>query len=171
MFDTDGWLLRDEVTRELLYVYTYRNQFLVMDEQLNLLRKLHTIDTTSRAQVQVRALSDGRHKMDAPPLQVNKTQAVHGQVLFNQSNLMGKFESREIWKRAAVVDLYRTGKQEYLGSFYVHDRGKNKLARLFATDKHVFVLSGSEIKRYRFAQAVARHFRTGEAENLEQSRL
>ncbi|KOH43273.1 MauE/DoxX family redox-associated membrane protein [Sunxiuqinia dokdonensis] len=170
MFDTDGWLLRDEVTRELLYVYTYRNQFLVMDRELNLLRKLHTIDTTSRAQVQVRALSDGRHKMDAPPLQVNKTQAVHGQVLFNQSNLMGKFESREIWKQAAVVDLYRTGKQEYLGSFYVHDRGKNKLSRLFATDKHVFVLSGSEIKRYRFAQAVTRHFRTGEAENLEQSR-
>ncbi len=170
MFDTDGWLLRDDLTGELIYVYTYRNQFLVMDRELNLLRKLHTIDTTSRAQVQVRALSDGRHKMDAPPLQVNKTSAVHGQVLLNQSMLMGKFESREIWKRAAVVDLYRTEKQEYLGSFYVHDRGKNKLSRLFATDKHVFVLSGNEIVRYRFAQAVARHFRTGEAENLEQSR-
>ena len=166
MFDTDGWLLRDDGSGELIYVYTYRNQFLVMDRELNLLRKLHTIDTISRAQVQVRRLSDGRHKMDAPPLQVNKTPAVHGQVLFNQSNLMGKFESRTAWKQASVIDMYRTDKQEYLGSFYVHDRGKNKLSRMFATDKYLFVLCGRELVRYRFAQAVRRRFKTGEAENL-----
>jgi len=170
MFDTDGQLLRDDGSGEFIYVYTYRNQFLVMDRELNLLRKLYTIDTTTRAQVQVRVLGDGRHKMDAPPLQVNKTPAVHGQVLFNQSNLMGKFESREQWRRAAVIDIYLTGEQEYLGSFYVHDRGKDKLTRMFATDKHLFVLCGSELVRYRFAQAVMRHFKTGEAENLDQSR-
>ncbi|WP_423128054.1 MauE/DoxX family redox-associated membrane protein [Gaoshiqia sp. Z1-71] len=170
MFDTDGGLLRDDVTGELLYVYIYRNRFLVMDEELNLLRKLHTIDTTSRAQVRVRALPDGRHKMDAPPLQVNKTPAVHGQLLFNQSMLMGKFESREQWRQAAVIDMYRTGDQEYLGSFYVHHRGKDKLSGMLATDKHLFVLRGRELLRYRFAQAVSRHFVAGEAENLEQSR-
>jgi hypothetical protein len=170
MFDTDGWLLRDDGSGELIYVYTYRNQFLVMDRELNLLRKLHTIDTTTRAQVQVRALGDGRHKMDAPPLQVNKTPAVHGQVLFNQSMLMGKFESRRAWQQASVVDLYRTDQQEYLGSFYVYDRGKDKLSRMFATDKHLFVLRGSELLRYRFAQSVTQHFKTGEAENLDQSR-
>ncbi|MEL7588719.1 MAG: MauE/DoxX family redox-associated membrane protein [Prolixibacteraceae bacterium] len=170
MFDTDGWLLRDDGSGELIYVYTYRNQFLVMDRELNLLRKLHTIDTTTRAQVQVRTLGDGRHKMDAPPLQVNKTPAVHGQVLFNQSSLMGKFESRRAWQQASVVDLYRTDQQEYLGSFYIYHRGKDKLSRMFATDKHLFVLRGSELVRYRFAQAVTRQFKTGEAENLNQSR-
>ncbi len=170
VFDTDGHLLLDEVTGEPVYIYTYRNQFLVMDRELTLLRKLHTIDTISRAQVQVRSLSGGRHQMDAPPLEVNKTSAVHGRVLFNESMLMGKFESRDLWKRAAIVDMYRTDKQEYLGSFYVQDRGKNRMARMFATDKHLFVLRGSELVRYRFAQAVTRHFRTGEAENLEQSR-
>ena len=170
MFDTDGQLLRDDVTGELIYIYTYRNQFLVMDRELNLLRKLHTIDTTSRAQVQVRALPDGRHKMDAPPLQVNKASAVHGQVLFNQSNLMGKFESRRAWQQASVVDMYLTAKQEYSGSFYIYHRGKNRMARMFATDRHLFVLRGSELVRYRFAQAVTRYFKTGEAENLEQSR-
>lgn len=170
MFDTDGQLLRDEENGELIYIYTYRNQFLVMDRELTQLRELHTIDTTSRAQVKVSSLSDGRHKMDAPPLQVNKTSAVHGQVLFNVSMLMGKFESREQWKRAVVVDMYRTAVQEYLGSFYIYHRGKNRMARMFATDRHLFVLSGSELVRYRFAQAVTRHFQTGEAENLEQSR-
>ena len=170
IFDTDGQLLRDEGNGELIYIYTYRNQFLVIDRKLTLLQNLHTIDTTSRSQVKVRLLSDGRHKMDAPPLLVNKTSAVHGQVLFNASMLMGKFESREQWKRAMVVDMYRTGIQEYLGSFYIYHRGKNRMARMFATDRHLFVLSGNELVRYRFAQSVTRHFQTGEAENLEQSR-
>src|SRR5665648_176439 len=170
IFDTDGQLLRDEGNGELIYIYTYRNQFLVMDRKLTLLRNLHTIDTTFRAQVQVRLLSDGRHKMDVPPLVVNKTSAVQGQVLFNASMLMGKFESREQWKRAVVVDMYRTGIQEYLGSFYIYHRGKNRMTRMFATDRHLFVLSGNELVRYRFAKSVTRHFKTGEAENLEQSR-
>ena len=145
VFDTDGQLLRDDITGKLAYIYAYRNEFLVMDGNLNLLRKLHTIDTISRAQVKVRLLPDGSHRMDAPPLQVNKKSTVYGQVLFNESNLMGKFESREMWQQAAIVDMYQTGKQEYLGSFYVQNRGKNTMSRMLATDKHLFVLSGNEI--------------------------
>lgn len=170
VFDTDGQLLRDDRTGTLTYIYAYRNEFLIMDGTLNLLRKLHTIDTISRAQVQVRLLSDGSHRMDAPPLLVNKKSAVYGQVLFNESNLVGKFESREMWQQAAIVDMYRTDKQEYLGSFYVQNRGKNAMSRMFATDRHLFVLSGNEIVRYRFAPAVKQYFKTGEAENLDKSR-
>jgi len=170
IFDADGQLLQDERNEVLVYIYAYRNQFLVMDLELNLLRKLHTIDTTTMAKVQVRLLADGRHKMDTPPLLVNKTSVVHDQVLFNVSMLMGKYESREQWRQAVIVDMYQTGLQEYLGSFYVYHRGKDRMTQMFATDKHLFVLSGSEIVRYRFAQAVMRHFQTGEAENLGQSR-
>ena len=170
IFDTDGQLLYDDANDELIYIYYYRNQFLVMDRKLELLRELNTIDTISRAQVQVRLLSDGQHKMDAPPLLVNKTGTVNRQVLFNVSELMGKFESREQWKQAAVVDMYLTSAKEYLGSFYIYHRGKNKMSRLFATDKHLFVLSGNKLVRYSFAQAVTRSFQKGEAENLEQSR-
>jgi hypothetical protein len=41
---------------------------------------------------------------------------------------------------------------------------------MFATDRHLFVLSGNEIVRYRFAPAVKQYFKTGEAENLDKSR-
>ncbi len=167
IFDTDGQLLYDDASRELVYIYYYRNQFLIMDQELNLLQELNTIDTASRAKVQVRTLSDGRHKMDAPRLQVNKASMVHRQVLFNVSNLMGRFESRELWNRTSVIDLYRTNQQEYLGSFYVHDRGKDKQSGMLATDKYLFVLRGSEIVRYRFAQSVTEHFAAGEAEKPE----
>lgn len=171
VFDMDGQLLRDDMTGELIYIYFYRNQFIVMDSSLHLSQRLHTIDTISRAQVRVRSLSDGRHKMDAPPLQVNKRSVVHNRLLFNESNLMGKFESREMWQKAAIIDMYRTDRQEYLGSFYVHHRGSHKMARMIVTDEYLFVLSGNEIVRYRFAQPVTRHFiKTGDAENLKQSR-
>jgi len=167
MFDTDGQFLQDDQTGELIYIYTYRNQFLIMNQDLILLRKLHTIDNISQAQVQVYSFSDGRHKMNAPPLKVNKTSVVHQNVLFNVSNLMGKFESRELWQKTSVIDLYRTNQQEYLGSLYVNDRGKTKLSGMLATDNYLFVLCGSEIVRYRFAQALMRDFAAGEAEKPE----
>jgi hypothetical protein len=170
VFDTDGQLLFDDVTSEVVYVYAYRNEFLVMDGDLNLLKKLHTIDTIARAKVKVHALSDGSHKMEAPTMVINKNAVVHGKVLFNISGLMGKFESPEIWQQASVIDMYRTDKQEYLGSFYIYNRGKNRVTRMLATDTHLYVLCGNEMVSYRFAQTVRDHFRTGEAENLGQSR-
>ncbi|WP_303925642.1 DoxX family protein [Draconibacterium sediminis] len=170
MFDTDGKLLRDNSTGELTYIYSYRNEILVINKELQLLQKLHTIDTISHAQVQVRRLSDGRYKLDAPPLQVNKTSVLYKQVLFNESMLMGKFESRKAWQQAAIVDMYSTGRQEYLGSFYIYHRGENKMSQMLATDNYLFVLRGSEIVRYRFAQPVTANFKTGEAENPKQSK-
>lgn len=170
MFDTDGQLLIDDASDELIYIYAYRNEILVIDRELNLLRRLHTIDTTSRAQVTVRSLSDGSHVLAAPPLQVNNASYVHDGILFNESALMGKYESREMWKQAALVDLYRTDKQEYPGSFYVYHRGNDKMSRMLVTNTHLYVLRGTEIVRYRFAQPVADHFKTGDAENLYQSR-
>jgi hypothetical protein len=66
--------------------------------------------------------------------------------------------------------MYLTGSQQYLGSFYIYHHGKNRMARMFATDRHLFVLSGNELLRYRFSPSVMQYFQTGEAENLEQSR-
>lgn len=100
-------------------------------------------------------------------MQVNKRSVVHNRMLFNESNQMGKYEPRKMWQQASIIDMYRTDRQEYLGSFYVHNRGSHKMARMIVTDEHLFVLSGNEIVRYRFAQSITRHFiKTGDAENL-----
>jgi hypothetical protein len=164
VFDTDGVLIRDAISKEILYGYYYRNGFLVMDSDLSLLQKLHTIDTISRAQVRSLKLSKGEHKLEAPPLLVNKDMVVHGQVLFVESSLLGKFESRDIWNNAVVIDMYKTNGQSYLGSLFIQNRGENKMAQMLVTDKYLFVLSGTEIVRYRLAQAITRNFKKGEAE-------
>ena len=166
LFDSDGKLIEDPKSGNLIYTYFYRNQFLVMDSRMRLLRSLKTIDTISHAQVHTVVLSDGRRKMGAPPLQVNKNMSVFGGVLFNQSNLRGKFEEKAAWKQASVIDCYRTDQQKYIGSFYISNRGKNKVAHLLATDRYLYIISGNELVRYRFAQSFIGQLKTGNAENL-----
>lgn len=166
LFDSDGKLVEDPKSGNLIYTYFYRNQFLVMDSRLRLLRRLKTIDTITHAQVRAVVLSDGRRKMGAPPLQVNKNMTAIGGVLFNQSNLRGKFEEKAAWKQASVIDCYRTDQQQYIGSFYVSNRGKNKVAHLLATDRYLYIISGNELVRYRFAQSFIGQLKTGDAENL-----
>ncbi|REC60488.1 tellurium resistance protein TerC [Chryseobacterium pennae] len=166
IFDSDGKMIRDPATGKILYTYFYRNQFMEMDHELTVLRKLHTIDTVTRAQIQVTQLKDGQHKMSAPPLTVNKDMVAYRKLLFNESNLMGKHESRKAWKQAAIVDVYRTDQQEYVGSFYVFNRGKDKMSQMLVTDKYFYILIGNEIVRYRLYPSLTRHFSTGKAENL-----
>lgn len=170
IFDTDGILLWDQSAKRLTYGYFYRNSILHFDEDLNLPYQLHTIDTFSRAQVSAVKNSAGLHKMDAPPITVNRNMAVHAKVLFVESNMMGRFETRKIWDDASVVDMYSTDVQLYLGSFFVENRGKKKMSQMLPTDEYLFVLSGSKILRYRMAQAITRNFKKVEAEKPNQSR-
>ncbi|ANF52969.1 tellurium resistance protein TerC [Chryseobacterium glaciei] len=165
VFDSDGKLITSLKTNNLIYTFSYRNQFLVVDEELNVLKKLNTIDTTSRAKIQTRRLSDGKHKMTAPPLLVNKIMTANRHLLFNQSNLIGKHESSKAWEKASVVDIYRTDKQEYVGSFYIQNRTENTMSYMLATDKYLYVLIGNELVRYKFRTALLDP-KSGEAENL-----
>src|SRR5690606_831502 len=48
IFDTGGTLRYNEEYGKLLYVYTYRNEYLVIDNALQSKKIQHTIDTTSK---------------------------------------------------------------------------------------------------------------------------
>ncbi len=166
VFDVDGNLSFDRYQKNLIYTYLYRNQYLVMDEQLNLKNTLNTIDTTRTAQIKTTKLADGRHKMNAPPLKVNRQSLAFGGLLFNQSDLMGKLESREAWKAAKVIDIYRTDRQEYIGSFYIYNKKEMKMRDFMITEKYMYVLRGDEVVRYRIRDIIKKNYIRGEAENL-----
>jgi uncharacterized membrane protein YphA (DoxX/SURF4 family) len=150
VFDSDGKLMGSRGVKQLIYTYSYRNQFLVMDHDLGVVKKFNTIDTTTRAKIETRRLSNGNHKMTAPPLLVNKMVTANGQVLFIQSNLMGKHESAKAWKSSAIVDVYHTDRQEYIGSFYIQNRKGNAISHMLATERYLYVLIGNELIRYHF---------------------
>lgn len=166
VFDVDGNITYDKSQNNLIYTYLYRNEYLIMDDRLKLKNTFNTIDTTRIAQIKITKLADGRHKMNAPPLKVNRQSVAFGGVLFNQSDLMGKLESREAWKAAKVIDMYRTDRQEYIGSFYIYNKKEMKMHDFLITEKYMYVLRGNEVVRYRIRDIIKKNYLRGEAENL-----
>ena len=160
-FDADGRLLYDPEMGNAYYLFYYRNQILQLDQHLNLNAEMKTIDTISKAQIQTTVLKDGSKKMSIPPIIVNKEMIVYKGLIFNKSNLIGKHESKELWKNNAVVDIYTTAPAGYWGSMYVQNRGKNKMSQMLMTDEYFYVLSGNEMIRYRSAQTLTEHFING----------
>lgn len=166
VFDTDGQLHYDCDNQRLVYVHNYKNQFLVLDKKLNIIGDYKTIDTISRPQIEVGQLSDGRRKMKKPPLKVNLSSTASYGLLFNESNLMGKHENQKRWEKSAIVDVYSTTEQNYIGSFYIPKTKETDHIQFEIRGDYLFVLVGNEIVKYRFAENISQHFRKGEAENL-----
>lgn len=165
VFDVDGKLISCTGTNEFIYCYSYRNQFIILDNNLDVLRRLHTIDTIKTAQIVTTKLSDGKHKMNAPPLQVNDLGTAYKKVFFNKSNLIGKHESRKSWNNSAVMDMYSTEKQEYYGSFYLESKKKSEISSFLSYDQFFFMISGKNLIKYQFRNTITKYY-TGEAENL-----
>ncbi|ASE62027.1 tellurium resistance protein TerC [Chryseobacterium indologenes] len=168
VFDVDGGLISNNNTEDLVYIYNYRNQFISLDNKLNVLRRLNTIDTTTHVKIQTTVMKDGRHKFSAPPFKVNSRTIANRNLLFIQSDLMGKHESRESWKRAKIIDVYKANGQEYLGSFYLYKGKDSNVTDFWATDNFLFVLIGSDLKRFYFREPIIGHFKNkeGKTENL-----
>ncbi len=129
-----------------------------MDENLNLFKQMKTIDTITTARIKSKKLSNGSKKMTAPPLLVNKTMAVHRGLIFNSSNLLGKYESKILWKDNSIIDIYTTHPAGYWGSFYIQSRDESKLSQMLVTDRYLFALVGNKIVRYSFSKALADQF-------------
>lgn len=160
-FDADGRLLYDTELQKAYYLYYYRNRILILNSSLQLLSKMKTIDTISKAALKVKSLKDGRKKMTEPALIVNKNMITHKGLIFNESNLLGKFESKDFWRKNAVIDVYNTESSNYWGSFYVKNRGTHKMSQMLMTDLYFYILSGDEIVRYRCAQTLTDQFING----------
>lgn len=149
VFDTDGSLHYSPVLQKLVYVYYYRNQFIVADSQLKLSYRGHTIDTNSIAKLKIAYLPEqGIKQFSAPPFTVNATSSVFKNLLFVHSNLEGKFESQKMWEQASVVDVYDIVENSYQFSFYVYHHNRQKMRSFVVTDSHFFALIDDQIVAY-----------------------
>lgn len=148
LFDTDGDFQLERANNRFIYTYYYRNQYITSDLELNNRSTGNTIDTVKTAQVHITELSDGKTKMSSPPLQVNQVQAVFGNRLYNVSKLRGRYESRNRWKEAKVVDVYNYENKSYEYSFYVYHRNGSKMRNLLVSKNYLYVVAGNEIVRF-----------------------
>ncbi len=149
IFDVDGTLQYNRQRQQLVYTYHYRNQYIVANDSLQLKHLGKTLDTISKAQIEVGTIaSKNQQKLSAPALMVNKYSATSGNYLFVNSVLLGRKESLMLWKTSSVVDVYNMDKNSYLFSFYVEDVDKNKLREFRVVHDRFFGLIGNHIVVY-----------------------
>lgn len=153
LFCTDGMLHFNKESNTLTYVYYYRNQFICMDSNLNVLYKGKTIDTTSVAKIKISSVSsESAIHLASPPSYVNKLSNVSGDLLFINSALLSKDENRSFFDEASVIDVYSLKEGTYKSSFYIFDFKGNKV-RSFKVYKDMLVaLQGNYVVTYRMME-------------------
>lgn len=122
VFCTEGDLLFDPTSNSIIYVYRYRNEYLIFDTNLKPLGSGHTIDPIDKAQISVATYNKGEelhYAFSSPPLVVNKKSRVYNQRLFVHSNIKAKNEVAETFNSKSVIDVYSIPERRYLYSFYI----------------------------------------------------
>lgn len=148
-FCVDGMLLHNREMNLVLYLYYYRNQFLVMDEDLTLINRFNTIDTTSKAKIEVTQLSSSNAKtFSAPPLLTNKKSSTWKNFLFVNSGLMARNEDRNIFDKTSVIDVYDIRNGSYRFSFYIRDFKGHRLKDFAVYGNRLFCIHDRYIISY-----------------------
>lgn len=152
-FDTDGMMHYDSQSQKFIYAYYYRNQFIVANKNLQLNYRGNTIDTTTHAKLKVVHLKDtGQRKIASLPATVNQLTALSGNLLFVNSKLIGRFEPREMWKKASIVDVYNIQSNAYLSSIYIYDINETKVQSMLLSGNNLYVIIGHQLHKYRLSK-------------------
>lgn len=141
-FDTDGMLLFNAQRNTFHYIYAYRNEYLTMDAELQLVQSGRTIDTVSKAKLSVKKVHNSERILDAPPLIINKKAAVFGAFLFVQSDRLGKYDAQSKLRNGSIIDVYDIGTATYRASIYLENVNHEKLDGFIVDGNHLYFLSG-----------------------------
>lgn len=161
LFDSDGALHFDPVLGKIVFLYHYRNQFIVTDTKLSLLYRGKTIDTNTVAKIQVAELKErAQKKLATPPLLVNMASAVYRNLLFIRSGLKSRNEPLDLWKAASVIDVYDLQNGHYVASFYVYDIGNEKLQSFVVEGRYLYGIIGKQLVKYKLGRDVVRAYTT-----------
>ena len=149
IFDTDGTLMYSEQLQRILYLYYYRNGFIVADKNGSLDHRGNTIDTVKHARIKVTTLDNGKqHVMSSPPFVVNSRAALCENLLFVHSKVKGKYESDRLWESSFIIDVYDLRTNAYIMSFPVYHTANKVLNSLLVTPTHLYAMIGSDLVVY-----------------------
>lgn len=128
LFSTDGILFRVPASAKVLYLYYYTNEIMCLDTNLHLLYKSKTIDTISKAQLEILPINhENKITLASPPLFVNKFISCNKDYLFVNSGNKADNESMEDFTKMSVIDVYTITEGRYKFSFYLPKFREKKL--------------------------------------------
>lgn len=147
IFCVDGQLLYEPQQHRLIYVYRYRNEFMLTDSLLVPYYKKKTIDTISKATIKLVVLDNGQTQLAKPPLVVNKSAAVDRERLYIHSGQRAANEKVNAFNNYSVIDVYNMVNGAYNSSFYLPNFKSYKLhefrihqQKLYALYDHFLVI-------------------------------
>lgn len=156
-FDTDGFLLYNAQLKKIVYLYAYRNEYILTDDKLNSKVSGNTIDTTTTAKIKVKYVpSLQASKLASPGRVVNRLAATYGKYLYVNSTLIGQYEERDMWDQASIVDVYDLTNRTYVLSFYLYDEDGSKVKDFIVTENDIFVLAGHYLVSYQIEKTAFR---------------
>lgn len=149
IFDVNGIMVTPTKGKEIGYVYSYRNQYMIMDSNLKLLKRLRTIDTIQKAQIKLAQLSDSETtQMKEPPILINKMSAMSEDLLFVGSERLGKNDDESMLGEASIIDVYNWVKETYEFSFYLYHIKGAKVREFGIYGKYIVALAGNQLSLY-----------------------
>lgn len=149
IFDTDGHLTYSKELSKIIYVYAYKNQFIVADRLGKLNYRGKTIDTINTPRIKIAHLNNGTEKtMAVPPLLVNGFAVAYKHLLFVDSRLRGQYEPEKVSKRVSTFDVYDIKRNIYLMSFYLPGIKHHKFHSFYVTDNHIFIIINNQLLVY-----------------------
>lgn len=128
IFDTDGMLLYNQDLKKVIYVYYYRNSFVVAGDNFKSFYEGKTIDTITQVPMDFAYLKRNTEKKFArQPEKVNRYAATSGNYLFVKSDRLGRYETEEMSRQASIIDVYDLSKRSYEFSFYLYHYGGEEI--------------------------------------------
>lgn len=159
VFDVDGILVYSEEMQRIVYLYAYRNQYIVADNNGNVDFRANTIDTISHARLKIAKLKErAQRKFASPPFFVNKGCAVSNNLLFVNSAIPGPYEDDGMWKSASIIDVYNLSDQAYLLSFCIYDEDGHKLKGFTVSGDHLYALIGNRLVNYKLRESITKYY-------------
>ena len=150
-FSTDGTLCLDQSSNQLSYVYRYRNSFIVMDTNLNLIHQSQTIDTTDHPHLNISSYAD-KDKVSttfsSPPFEVNRNACASAGLLYVCSNIRAKNEKQSVFDLFSVLDVYREKDGRYQFSFYVPKQHNRPVSSFRVDKKTLYAICDQYISLY-----------------------
>lgn len=148
-FSVDGMLHFNKELQQVVYLYRYRNEFIVMDKKLELLHRYHTLDTISVARIASKEIkSDNSITLTSQPAATQRLSAVDGNYLYINSGLLARNEEEEQFKKNMVIDVYDLTNGKYEHSFYLPRYKGEGISRFRVLGNRIFAIHDQHLVAY-----------------------
>src|SRR5690606_671082 len=149
-FDRDGILLFNRELNRILYVYYYKNEY----ENINPFtwsKSTHkTIDTISQPILDISTNpTTGRKSLGGKSVMVNRLAATYGNLLFINSNRLGRYEPDESSEMKSIIDVYDIVEGIYLSSFAIDRYNKEQFMDFQVFGDDIYVLMDEDLRHFR----------------------